>query len=121
MKPAIWWIRRDLRLKDNQALQAALVEHPSILPLFILDQHIYPFQRARNTFLYANLAALDSHCKNLETSLSFAAVIRLKYCNTSCKNVKADAISPKKISHPMHWRETSAQKQRFTLHLAPAV
>ena len=70
MKPAIWWIRRDLRLKDNQALQSALAEHPSILPLYILDQHILSHSNPwRNAFLYASLAALDRSLRNLKNHL----------------------------------------------------
>lgn len=34
---AIWWIRRDLRLTDNGALQAALAQADIVVPLFILD------------------------------------------------------------------------------------
>ncbi|MCJ7737997.1 MAG: deoxyribodipyrimidine photo-lyase, partial [Anaerolineae bacterium] len=33
----IWWIRRDLRLADNQALRAALDNSDHIVPVFILD------------------------------------------------------------------------------------
>lgn len=34
---AIWWIRRDFRLIDNQALSAAIRSADSVLPLFIID------------------------------------------------------------------------------------
>ncbi len=34
---AIWWIRRDLRLADNQALTGAMEYGGQIIPLFILD------------------------------------------------------------------------------------
>ena len=37
MKTALWWIRRDLRLSDNQALMAALNHADQVLPIFILD------------------------------------------------------------------------------------
>ena len=37
MSVAIWWLRRDLRLHDNQALQAALAAANTIVPLFIID------------------------------------------------------------------------------------
>lgn len=37
MTTAIWWIRRDLRLSDNQALMAALAEGGPVIPVFILD------------------------------------------------------------------------------------
>jgi len=34
---AIWWIRRDFRLIDNQALSAACMAADSVLPVFIFD------------------------------------------------------------------------------------
>ena len=37
MKIAIWWIRRDLRMSDNQALAAALHQAEVVIPVFILD------------------------------------------------------------------------------------
>lgn len=36
-RPVILWFRQDLRLRDNAALQAALVVHGPILPVYILD------------------------------------------------------------------------------------
>jgi deoxyribodipyrimidine photo-lyase len=56
---AIWWIRRDLRLRDNLTLQAAM-DHEYVLPVFILDPH---FGREagtrRHRFLFNGLRALD--------------------------------------------------------------
>ncbi|MDT8898472.1 deoxyribodipyrimidine photo-lyase [Thermanaerothrix sp. 4228-RoL] len=40
MPLAIWWIRRDLRLHANAALNAALRDGFAPLPLFILDPHL---------------------------------------------------------------------------------
>ena len=37
MKTAIWWIRRDLRLADNQALVEALRQAEVVVPVFVLD------------------------------------------------------------------------------------
>jgi deoxyribodipyrimidine photo-lyase len=60
---AIWWIRRDLRLADNDALTAALSQARRVIPVFILD----PVPLAgpmssdkRNAFLFAGLHALDA-------------------------------------------------------------
>ncbi|PXW82207.1 deoxyribodipyrimidine photo-lyase [Ruegeria sp. P4] len=36
-RPVIWWIRRDLRLRDNPALTAALETGGPIIPLYIHD------------------------------------------------------------------------------------
>ncbi len=63
MPTYIHWFRRDLRLRDNPALQAAL--HASggqVVPLFILDDAILRAPdtgAARVTFLLESLRALD--------------------------------------------------------------
>ncbi len=36
--PIIWWVRKDLRLSDNQALQCCLETGQPIIPVFILDE-----------------------------------------------------------------------------------
>ena len=68
--PAIWWIRRDLRLSDNHALQAALSSAQRVIPLFILDPF---FERnhapARQSFLFNGLRALDDELRTLGSRL----------------------------------------------------
>ncbi|HSH01697.1 MAG TPA: deoxyribodipyrimidine photo-lyase [Anaerolineae bacterium] len=41
MTTVIWWLRRDLRLHDNQALQLALSKGEEVIPLFILDPRLW--------------------------------------------------------------------------------
>jgi deoxyribodipyrimidine photo-lyase len=36
-RPAIVWFRRDLRLHDHPALAAAVARHPTVVPLYVLD------------------------------------------------------------------------------------
>lgn len=36
--PVLWWVRRDLRLTDNPALQAACEAGRPVIPVFILDE-----------------------------------------------------------------------------------
>ncbi len=62
---AIWWIRRDLRLSDNQALQAALAHAQGglVVPVFVLDDVLLGARTAsarRNAFLFDGLRALDA-------------------------------------------------------------
>ena len=54
----IWWIRRDLRLVDNAALQSALAAGP-VVPVFILDPAFSGSSPRRKDFLYEGLHALD--------------------------------------------------------------
>jgi deoxyribodipyrimidine photo-lyase len=64
--PVIHWFRRDLRLGDNTALNAALETGQPVIPLFILDEAIYKGERAsvnRTAFLLAGLRALDAELR----------------------------------------------------------
>ncbi|MCL4265780.1 MAG: DNA photolyase family protein [Anaerolineae bacterium] len=63
MSTAVWWIRRDLRLTDNQALAAAMHSADQVIPLFILDPFFVrsPYvAEKRLAFLYGGLAELDA-------------------------------------------------------------
>lgn len=58
----IWWVRRDLRLRDNSALGAALRSGGRVLPVFVIDPHLLKGERfslARLKFMLDGLAALD--------------------------------------------------------------
>ena len=63
MSLAIWWIRRDLRLSDNQALSAALRHAGGVLPVFILDPSLISSRycgQKRLSFMFNGLHALDA-------------------------------------------------------------
>jgi deoxyribodipyrimidine photo-lyase len=62
LKTAIWWVRRDLRLTDDQALQAALAAAEQVLPVFVLDPALARsgyVGKHRLAFLFGALAELD--------------------------------------------------------------
>ncbi|MFN2196357.1 MAG: cryptochrome/photolyase family protein [Anaerolineales bacterium] len=62
MKTTIWWIRRDLRLTDNQSLAAAVQSGDQVVPVFILDKALLASEyvgEKRLAFLFAGLHALD--------------------------------------------------------------
>ncbi len=63
MKTALWWIRRDLRLRDNPALAAALEHAERVIPVFVLDPALlnsgYVGEK-RLAFLLGGLRALDA-------------------------------------------------------------
>ncbi|MCB0079075.1 MAG: deoxyribodipyrimidine photo-lyase [Anaerolineales bacterium] len=64
--PIIWWMRRDLRLNDNRALQAALDSGVPVVPLFIADPTIIAVPNmgaARLHFCYASVRALDERLR----------------------------------------------------------
>ncbi len=59
--PAILWFRSDLRLRDNEALQAAIARDQAVIPVFILDEaaagHLAPGAASR-WWLHGSLEAL---------------------------------------------------------------
>ena len=72
MSTAIWWIRRDLRLSDNQALTAALEQAQTIIPLFIIDPKLVnsPYSsQERIAFLFDGLRALDASLQQIGSKL----------------------------------------------------
>ena len=72
MKTAIWWIRRDLRLTDNQALAKALAQADEVLPVFVLDPHILnrpTTGSARVAFMLGGLRQLDASLHQLGSRL----------------------------------------------------
>lgn len=62
MPTAIWWIRRDLRLSDNEALSAALSQADLVIPTFVLDPHLLTLYAGskRVGFLFGGLRQLDA-------------------------------------------------------------
>ena len=66
----IWWIRRDIRLQDNQALTAAIEGANQLIPLFILEPELLgnaaPLRRG---FLLNALADLDRQLQVLGSKL----------------------------------------------------
>ncbi len=61
--PAIHWLRRDIRLKDNPALHAAL-QHGAVVSVFILDPHLLSkTPKRRQGFLFSGLRELDTQLK----------------------------------------------------------
>ncbi len=61
---SIWWVRRDLRLTSNPALELASREHREVIPLFILDPvFIRSAQSLRTDFLFSGLIELDKQLR----------------------------------------------------------
>jgi deoxyribodipyrimidine photo-lyase len=70
MPVVIWWIRRDIRLTDNQALACASQEGKSVIPLYILDPYLLDKAASRRRdFLFNNLHCLAQNLENLGSRL----------------------------------------------------
>lgn len=66
-KTALWWVRRDLRLTDNQALDAALAQAEQVIPVFVLDPTLlrrYHAAEKRVAFLMEGLRQLDADLRD---------------------------------------------------------
>jgi deoxyribodipyrimidine photo-lyase len=58
--PTVLWFRRDLRLRDNPALTAALADDGRAVPLFVLDPALWSAAGpVRQAYLVRSLQALD--------------------------------------------------------------
>jgi deoxyribodipyrimidine photo-lyase len=60
MSVAVWWIRRDIRLADNKALQSAAAAR-KVVPLFVYDDTLLATAgQGRQQFMFRALNALDN-------------------------------------------------------------
>jgi deoxyribodipyrimidine photo-lyase len=77
---AVWWIRRDLRLTDNQALTAALARADHVILVFVLDPALWRANEAekRHAFLLGGLRQLDA---DLRARGSYLVVRRGNPCD----------------------------------------
>lgn len=63
----IWWIRRDLRLRDNQALTSALAKGDQVVPVFIIDPILVGAGNSsekRLAFLWSGLRSLEKQIED---------------------------------------------------------
>lgn len=62
----LWWMRRDLRLSDNMALQAALESGEAVVPLFVADPmllKVHNMGAARLTFCFESVYEVDQRLR----------------------------------------------------------
>jgi deoxyribodipyrimidine photo-lyase len=106
MPTTVWWIRRDLRLGDNQALAAAIARAgdetgAALVPLFIIDpafatSRAHASAERRRDFLWAGLQALDEGLRARGSRLVIrrgdpTAVLATIAAETSITSVVAEA------------------------------
>ncbi len=58
MSVSVWWIRRDMRLADNKALQSAAA-CGAVAPLFVVDPVFTDAGAVRRSYMFATLRDLD--------------------------------------------------------------
>jgi deoxyribodipyrimidine photo-lyase len=120
MTAALWWIRRDLRLRDNQALHAALDHATRVVPVFVLDPALlespYAGER-RRAFLFDGLRALDADLRERGSRL----ILRRGRPGTALEalldEAGADAIFAEADVSPYAQRRDGQVADRLPLHL----
>jgi deoxyribodipyrimidine photo-lyase len=119
---AIWWIRRDVRLRDNRALAAALARAETVVPVFILDPNVLNSRYHRNAelrkaFLFGALRNLD---KNLRRKGSRLLVRRGKpeeALARLCAEVNAETVYAEEDFSPYARQRDTAVAARAPLML----
>lgn len=112
----IWWVRRDLRLEDNQALAAALNEGGGVLPVFILDDKLLakPAEK-RHGFLFAGLRALDDDLRRVGSGLIVRRGDPVEELALLAEESRADKVFAEEDISPYAARRDAAVAQNLNL------
>jgi len=114
---SLWWIRRDLRLKDNPALQSAL-EAGTTIPVFILDPHL--LQRTplrRQNFLFAGLRALNADLRKRGSYLVIRSGKPVEILRSLLAETGADAIFAEEDYTPYARKRDAEAARNLPLHV----
>lgn len=93
MSTALWWIRRDLRLADNQALSLALSRAETVIPVFVIDPHLMNGSSPRReNFLKNALSGLDNGLRDRGSRLILLQGDPLEELSKLREEISADLI-----------------------------
>ncbi len=121
MQTVIWWIRRDLRLADNQALAAAQAQAERIVPVFVLDPILLASSAAgekRLAFLYAGLRNLDADLRARGSGLVVRQGDPADVLASLASEVEATAVAAERDGSPYARRRDERVARRVPLRLA---
>ena len=124
MKTAIWWIRRDLRLSDNQALTEALRQADVVVPVFILDPKLLASEyagQARLAFLLDGLRELDRSLKQRGSQLILRRGDPLEVLTILLKETEAEGIFAEEDFSPYSRQRDGRVALSLPLKLVPGV
>ena len=94
-KPLILWFRRDLRLRDNSALAAAIGQGRSIIPVYIHDEALggdWAPGAASRVWLHSALESLSAELRKLGGQLIFRSGETTAELNALIEEVGAAAV-----------------------------
>lgn len=124
MTTALWWIRRDLRLSDNQALTAALRAAEQVVPIFVLDPRLWRSAAVgvrRLAFLLGGLRALDVELRTRGSYLVVRAGEPAPVLAALRAETGASAIYAEADISPYARRRDAAVTALLPLHLTAGV
>jgi deoxyribodipyrimidine photo-lyase len=116
MPTSIWWVRRDLRLTDNQTLSAARQAADQVIPLFILDPALLNSDYAgsnRPAFLLGGLRELQDGLERRGSRLIIRQGNPLTELQTIIRETGAETIFAEADFSPY----ARARDQRIAQHL----
>jgi deoxyribodipyrimidine photo-lyase len=124
MNTGIWWIRRDLRLADNEALTAVLRAHSALIPLFIMDPALLrsPYVGPKRlAFLWAGLRQLDADLRRRGSYLLVRQGRPADVLATVLNDTGATAVYAEADYSPYARQRDQAIQARLPLRLLPGV
>jgi len=95
MKTIIHWFRRDLRLTDNTALNAAEERGESVIPVYVVSdwKQAHRWTGAhRQQFLCESLASLDGNLKSIGSTLTLRRGEQVDALEKLVEETRADAV-----------------------------
>lgn len=122
MSTAIWWIRRDVRLGDNQALAAALSQAEVVIPVFILDPKLQNSQytsQQRLAFLFDGLRSLDIALHEHGSTLIIRKGDPLEQLQSLYSETQAERIFAEADTSPYAKRRDAGVMRQLPLTLTP--
>lgn len=121
-KTNIWWIRRDIRLHDNQTLNAAIREADHFVPLFIIEPELMSEAAPkRRSFMLAALSDLDQKLRELGSQLIVREGPAKKAFETLIPELDDVRIFAHEDFSPYTHARDNAIKENYNLILTPGI
>ncbi len=120
MRTTLWWIRRDLRLADNQALSSALQGADQVIPIFVLDPVLLASPdvgEKRLAFLFEGLRTLDADLRARGSYLVVRYGDPVTVLTDLVRETGAAGVYAERDVSPYATRRDIAVGQRVPLHL----
>lgn len=123
-KVALWWIRRDLRLADNQTLTAALEFADIVIPVFILDPILWHSSKVgpnRTAFLVEGLRRLDESLHVRASGLIVREGTPLNELQNLMEETRASLIFAEEDYSPYARERDTQIAEKLPLRLMPGL